>query len=137
MTNDLLITLRQGADSNDFLRLLQNYGYWSHCSGCKGWAHGGDFPTPAITDETALEIDRAVGELKREHANLSFIFTLYYINQLDEQQIVSIMRRRGIKEFKYITGWMVLELVHKAERIIYDALEREVESFYLQADRVS
>ena len=137
MTNDLLITLRQGADSGEFRRLLKNYGYWAHTTGCKGWSQGGDFPTPAISDDTALEVDRAVGELKREHPNLSRIFTLFYVNQLDEQQIVSIMRRRGIKEFKYITGWMVLELVHKAERIIYEALEGECESFYLQADRVS
>lgn len=137
MTSDILITVRQGFPSAEFRRLLKNYGYWAHTTGCKGWGHGGDFPTPAISDETALEVDRAVGALKREHPNLSCIFTLFYIKQLDEHQIVSILRRRGIKEFRYITGWMVLELINKAERIIYEALEGECESVYLQADRVS
>ena len=137
MTNDIIITIRQGFPSGEFRRLLKNYGYWAHTTGCKGWGHGGaDLPTPAITDETALEIDKAVGTLKREHPNLSRVFTLFYIKQLDVQQITSIIRRRGIKEFKYITAFMVGELITRAERVVFEALEDECESVYLQADRV-
>ncbi len=134
MTNDLRITLRQGADSGDFLRLLQNYGFWAHTSGCKGWSHGGDFPTPAISDETALEVDKAVGVLKQTKPQLAFIFTYYYIKQLDEHQIVSILRRRNRrdKDLQYITAVMVRELLKKAEQIVYDALEVNCESVYLQ-----
>ncbi len=138
MTNDIIITIRQGYPSGEFRRLLKNYGYWAHVSGCKGWGHGGaDLPTPAITDDTALEIDKAIGTLKREHPNLSRVFTLFYIKQLDVQQITSIIRRRGVKEFKYITACMVGELITRAERIVFEALEDECESFYLQKTGIS
>lgn len=139
MTDELLSALKQGESSTEFFRLLQNYGYWAHTTGCKGYGHGGsDFPTPVITDETALEIDRAVGVLKATHPNLFLLFELYFIKQRSFSEIMQFLKRKsGRKHYhndsqynpavddamRYLNMRMIHQLLNKAESAVFNSLK--------------
>lgn len=139
MTHELLSALRSGVTSTEYFRLLQNYGYWTHTTGCKGWRHGSsDVPTPVITDDTALEIDKAVGCLKSRRPNLYLLFGLYYIKQRDLTEIMNFLKRKAGKKryhhknnynpavddaLRYADLTTVKQLLHKAESIIFMSLK--------------
>jgi len=152
MTHELHLSL---TSMEAFRMLLRNYGYWSHYSGCKGFFTGGDFPTPAISDETALQIDRAVMKLSQKNRNLYRLFTLFYTKNNDEQMILSILRgraqyqkkyphRKDYFEFnpgtdtslKYIDISTLRVLLNRAEAFLYETLrqEEENETVHVQAD---
>jgi hypothetical protein len=139
MTHELLSALRSGVTSTEYFRLLQNYGYWAHTAGCKGYGHSScDLPTPVISDETALEIDRAVGVLKASHPKLFLLFELYFIKQRSFSEIMQFLKRKsGRKHYhngcqynpavddamRYLNMRMIHQLLHKAESAVFVALK--------------
>ena len=43
----------------------------------RGYAHPGETPTQRISDETALEVDRAVAQLKQDQPNMEWALRTY------------------------------------------------------------
>lgn len=84
--NEIKQALVAGVESEEFQRLLINFGLWSRGDGaprCKspsaiGVASGGGI-TPAISDEAALVVDRCLVRLKALHELGFWVFKEYYV----------------------------------------------------------
>lgn len=129
--------------SDEFCRLLYNYGLWSRYSGIKGYFHGNHkHENYVIDDETALEIDRAVMRLKQSRPKVYTLFYMYYVKGNNEFEILNQLkhgkvrfrklRRNNYFEYnhaidgalKYLNADAVRGLIGFAEKYIQFELKR-------------
>ena len=96
--------LTGGAESEDFQRLLINFGLWSRGLGEPRYVSPSSVgvpssgPTFAITDESALVIDRCLARLKALNALSYWIFKEYYMYCQSCTDIAYQMQRIGRKK---------------------------------------
>lgn len=96
--------LTGGAESEEFHRLLVNFGLWSRGIGAPryvspgsiGVSSGGGI-TPVITDEAALFVDRCLVRLKALHELGFWVFREYYVYCQSCTDIAYQMQRIGRK----------------------------------------
>ena len=136
--------LASGPSSSSFHLLLQNYGWWSRCSGCTGYmSHTSDsLPEVIIDDDTAMLVERAVIKLRQSRPNVWRVFYLYYTKGLTQDEIASkirrenpvsekrLKRRRGFFSYNpavsdlipHLTSETVNDMLALASRHIYENL---------------
>lgn len=136
--NEIKHALTGGAESEEFQRLLINFGLWSRGIGaprCKspsaiGVASGGGI-TPAISDEAALVVDRCLVRLKALHELGFWVFKEYYVYCQSCTDIASQMQRIGRKRhdlvLKNATSKTVKEILTAFVDRLYRILSEEVQ----------
>ena len=125
--NDIERALNDGPTSASFERLLVNFGQWSRFSGCNGYhSSGDDRPTPVITDDDALKLDRCLARLKALHELGYWLFKEYYIKECSCDIISMLLERKGRREKKtalqYATKKRVQELLDEVRLKIFKFL---------------
>lgn len=120
--NEIKQALVAGVESEDFHRLLVNFGLWSRGIGAPryvspgsiGVASGGGI-TPVITDESALVIDQCLVRLKALNALGYWMFSEYYMHCQSctdiALQMRDIGRRRHDLVLKNATSKAVKEIL--------------------------
>lgn len=88
--------LTEGAESEEFQRLLTNFGLWSRGDGAPGY-HCGSGEVPVISDDAALFVDRCLVRLKALHELGFWVFTEYYVHCQSCTDIACQMQRIGRK----------------------------------------
>lgn len=110
MLGEIAAALADGPDGAPFVALLDAWGEWAR-GGCPmGYPRGRvERPMPAISDQAALEVDRAVRPF-REDATAWFIWAGYYLRGLDVTDIACEMSRLAPfrdRLWRYATTMMV------------------------------
>ncbi|MGN0903055.1 MAG: hypothetical protein ACI4M9_07205 [Succinivibrio sp.] len=130
-------------NSTEYFRLLRNYGLWSRYFGCSGYPSSSSHQTYSISDESAMIVDKAFGELKKKQPNLFRLMNLHYVQckspdeiflilkkQNKEQKLLKPRHRSNYFEFnpaldtalKYINTQAICDLLRRGEQIILDSL---------------
>ncbi|RMG98465.1 MAG: hypothetical protein D6706_07095 [Chloroflexi bacterium] len=80
--------------------LLEQWGHWVRQHSLKlesknvlGNLHGSTVPTPLITDDEALHIDKTVAKLKRRDPEMGTALCMYYINRQPYRRIAQALGR--------------------------------------------
>lgn len=124
MTRELRDAIKDGY-SEEYLRLLYNFGIWSRYFGCTGFkSFSRSSVCSVITDETAAEVDKAVAVLKRHKPDIYTVFRMYYIQSLNEVAILHRLRieKQELKSLRYVSSYAIRDLIQYAERYILNVL---------------
>ena len=78
--------------SSEFYDLLIQYGRWACFLGCSGYATGKQLQTAWIDDDSALCLDAAFGRLKKAFPAVWQILRMYYVQDMDELDIVTMLK---------------------------------------------
>lgn len=146
ITTTLKDALNDNFDGPNFLRLLHNYGVWARYFGAVGYLQQGSLrETCVIDDDTALIIDRAMQSLKDNWPKLFRLLTWYYVNDLDEGDILSVMMQKPTKKYieyrknyyaaspydksdaRYLSQKDIRKLIIVGEKHVYSYLKDMVE----------
>jgi hypothetical protein len=134
---DIKQAVAAGAESEDFQRLLINFGLWSRGLGepryvspsSVGMPSSG--PTIAITDESALVIDRCLVRLKAMHELGFWVFKEYYMYRQSctdiAYQMHCIGRKRHDLVLKNATSKTVKEILTAFVERLYRVLSEGVQ----------
>lgn len=130
--------LTDGAESEEFQRLLINFGLWSKGLGaprCVSPSSIGvaseEGVAPAISDEAALVVDRCLVRLKALHELGFWVFKEYYVYCQSCTDIAYQMQRIGRKRhdlvLKNATSKTVREILTAFVERLYRILSEEVQ----------
>lgn len=116
-----------GVESEEFHRLLVNFGLWSRYCGAPGY-HGAPISeTPAISDDAALYVDRCLVRLKALHKLGFWIFKNYHIYGQSCVAIAIKLNRIGREThdfaYEHATGKSVQELLALFRMKLYNIME--------------
>lgn len=92
LTQRIIDAIKDGP-SSEFYDLLIQYGRWACYLGCSGYATGKQSQTAWIDDDSALCLDAAFGRLKKSFPAVWQILRMYYVQDMDELDIVSMLKR--------------------------------------------
>lgn len=92
LTQRIIDAIKDGL-SSDYFDLLIQYGRWACYLGCSGYATGKQSQTAWIDDDSALCLDAAFGRLKKAFPAVWQILRMYYVQDMDELDIVSMLKR--------------------------------------------
>lgn len=128
MTREILDALRDGPDSLEFMRLLDNFGIWCRFSGCIGYHSAGSASQSyVLSDETGLELDRHMVIIREQHQLGFWLFRQYYICEKDTHEIALLMQRYGRRKrdvaLAHTTIKTVDKLLSSLRSIIYNLIE--------------
>lgn len=129
--------LTEGAESEEFQRLLVNFGLWSRGIGAPRYVSPGSIGvascggiTPVITDESALVIDKCLVRLKALHELGFWVFREYYVYCQSctdiALQMRDIGRRRHDLVLKNATSKAVKEILEAFIGKLIALLEEKV-----------
>ena len=123
MTTTTLKTFAANYDRN-FILLLEDWGRWERtASKVQGWGKGRSDPPHFIDDKTAMIINTACGEIKKNSFALFKILELRYIQDLDSDEILKIFRKLiEDKRARYLRESFIDSLVETASRRLYEEL---------------
>ena len=130
--------LTGGAESEEFQRLLINFGLWSRGDGaprCKSPSAIGvaseEGEVPAISDEVALVIDKCLVRLKALHELGFWVFKEYYVYGQSCTDIAYQMQRIGRKRhdlvLKNATSKTVKEILNAFVEKLYKILTEKMQ----------
>lgn len=149
LTNEIICAIRND-NSREYIRLLFNYGLWSRYFGCAGYpGHSSSQQVCTISDDSALIIDKAFGDLKSKQPNLYKLLNLYYIQCKSPDEIFLILKqqrrevklkrkhRRNYFEFnpatdtalRYVTTQAICDLIRRGEQLVLNQLRMMNEGF--------
>ena len=92
LTQRIIDAIKNGL-SGEFYDLLIQYGRWACYLGCSGYATGKQSQTAWIDDDSALCLDAAFGRLKKSFPAVWQILRMYYVQDMDELDIVTMLKR--------------------------------------------
>lgn len=92
LTQRIIDAIKDGL-SSEFYDLLIQYGRWACYLGCSGYATGKQSQTAWIDDESALCLDAVFGRLKKAFPAVWQILRMYYVQDMDELDIVTMLKR--------------------------------------------
>ena len=128
--NEIKQALTAGAESEEFQRLLINFGLWSRGDGaprCKSPSAIGvaseEGEVPVITDEDALVIDKCLVRLKALHELGFWVFREYYVYCQSCTDIAHQMQRIGRKRHDLV-------LKNATSKTVREILSAFVERLY-------
>lgn len=129
--------IADGAESEEFQRLLINFGLWSRGLGAPRCVSpssigvsGEEGEVPVISDEAALVIDKCLVRLKALHELGFWVFREYYVYCQSCTDIASQMQRIGRKRHDLV-------LKNATSKTVREILTAFVERLYLiMAERV-
>ena len=135
--NEIKQALTGGAESEEFQRLLLNFGLWSRGDGaprCKSPSAIGvtseEGEVPVISDDAALFVDRCLVRLKALHELGFWVFKEYYVYCQSCTDIASQMQRIGRKRhdlvLKNATSKAVKEILEAFTEKLVVLLEEKV-----------
>ena len=130
--------LTGGAESEEFQRLLINFGLWSRGDGaprCKSPSAIGvaseEGEVPAISDESALVVDRCLVRLKALHELGYWVFKEYFMYNQSCVDIAGEIRRIGRERhdliLKNATSRVVKEILSAFSERLYRILSEKVQ----------
>ncbi len=93
MLGEISAAMVGGPDGAPFCAFMDAYGEWCKFSGIMGYGGKGQgAPAPAISDQAALEVDRAMRPIKQDPQRW-WLFTAYWLRGLDVVEILTQMQR--------------------------------------------
>lgn len=112
LTQRIIDAIKDGP-SSEFYDLLIQYGRWACYLGCSGYATGKQSQTAWIDDDSALCLDAAFGRLKKSFPAVWQILRMYYVQDMDELDIVSMLKlnkkqrnkRQGVRRGRNYYGF--------------------------------
>lgn len=135
--NEIKQALVAGVESEEFQRLLVNFGLWSRGIGAPRYVSPGSIGvasggiTPAISDESALVIDKCLVRLKALHELGFWVFREYYVHCQSctdiALQMRDIGRRRHDLVLKNATSKAVKEILEAFNGKLFVLLEEKVQ----------
>ena len=119
LTQRIIDAIKNGL-SSEFYDLLIHYGRWACYLGCSGYATGKQSQTAWIDDESALCLDAAFGRLKKAFPIIWQVLRMYYVQDMDELDIVTMFKRA---EILYSIGPKeVLAIKKRGEEMVFNYL---------------
>lgn len=129
MTSEIMCALRGGPDSSEFMRLLDNFGIWCRFSGCSGYHNSGESESYVLTDDSAMELDRAMVCIRNNHKLGFWLFKQYYICGRNTVEIAVLMNQYGRKKrdvaMTHASSKSVDKLLNRLRGIIFNLLSEE------------
>ena len=118
----------KGGYSNEYLRMLHNYGLWSRYFGAVGYLSGQNAKeTYDIDDDSGLIIDRAMQMLKNANFRGFKLLEYYYSRGWDEGDILSVICTNK--------GALELNLSRDELRILRKAHDHHIQTLIVRAEK--
>ncbi|MDO5351881.1 MAG: hypothetical protein Q4E81_03520 [Succinatimonas sp.] len=124
MTTATLKTFAKNYDRN-FILLLEDWGRWERTAAkVQGWGKGRSDPPHFVDDKTAMIINECAGKIKSHSPGLFEILRWRYIQDLDDEEIFFLLKKRlkGDKNARYLRISLVDVTVEKVSRLLYEEL---------------